>query len=81
MPPWPRLTDREQVTVPCASFDSFQSGNKAFSLAADNGCVEMLKMLMDEYEMATMKPNQARVDSGCLMPKRVWRHICYEFHL
>ncbi|XP_075871211.1 ankyrin repeat and death domain-containing protein 1A isoform X2 [Nelusetta ayraudi] len=35
-----------------------KSGNKAFSLAAESGCVDMLKMLMDEYDMATMKPNK-----------------------
>lgn len=34
------------------------SGNNAFSLAAENGCVEMLEMLMDEYNMATMMPNK-----------------------
>uniref|UniRef100_A0A672HML3 Ankyrin repeat and death domain containing 1B n=1 Tax=Salarias fasciatus TaxID=181472 RepID=A0A672HML3_SALFA len=32
-----------------------QSGNRAFAQAAKNGCVEMLEMLMDTYDMATMK--------------------------
>lgn len=57
-------------------------------MAAENGCVEMLEMLMDEYDMATMKPNKVCVDLVCLhltilrllMHKRVWLHI-YEFHL
>ncbi|XP_028271008.1 ankyrin repeat and death domain-containing protein 1B isoform X2 [Parambassis ranga] len=35
-----------------------QSGNRAFALAAEHGCVDMLKMLMDPYNMATMKPNK-----------------------
>lgn len=30
-------------------------------MAAENGCVEMLEMLMDEYNMATMEPNKVRV--------------------
>lgn len=35
-----------------------QSGNRAFALAAEHGCVEMLEMLMHPYNMATMKPNK-----------------------
>ncbi|XP_071338846.1 ankyrin repeat and death domain-containing protein 1A isoform X2 [Trachinotus anak] len=35
-----------------------QSGQRAFTLAAKHGCVEMLEMLMEPYKMATMKPNQ-----------------------
>uniref|UniRef100_UPI0037E964DE ankyrin repeat and death domain-containing protein 1B n=1 Tax=Semicossyphus pulcher TaxID=241346 RepID=UPI0037E964DE len=35
-----------------------QSGHRAFALAAEHGCVEMLEMLMDPYNMATMKPNK-----------------------
>ncbi|XP_041642381.1 ankyrin repeat and death domain-containing protein 1A [Cheilinus undulatus] len=35
-----------------------QSGKRAFALAAEHGCVEMLELLMDPYEMATMKPNK-----------------------
>ncbi|XP_060893989.1 ankyrin repeat and death domain-containing protein 1B [Labrus mixtus] len=35
-----------------------QSGNQAFALAAEHGCVEMLELLMDPYMMGTMKPNK-----------------------
>ncbi|KAK2837365.1 hypothetical protein Q5P01_014577 [Channa striata] len=35
-----------------------KSGHRAFALAAEHGCVQMLEMLMDPYEMATMKPNK-----------------------
>ncbi|CAG07876.1 unnamed protein product, partial [Tetraodon nigroviridis] len=35
-----------------------QSGNRAFALAADNGCVNMLEVLREQYNMDTMKPNQ-----------------------
>ncbi|XP_070760393.1 ankyrin repeat and death domain-containing protein 1B [Enoplosus armatus] len=35
-----------------------QSGHRAFALAAEHGCVEMLDMLMVPYNMATMKPNK-----------------------
>ncbi|XP_038560445.1 ankyrin repeat and death domain-containing protein 1B-like [Micropterus salmoides] len=35
-----------------------QSGHGAFALAAEHGCVQMLDMLMDPYNMATMKPNK-----------------------
>ncbi|XP_040012311.1 ankyrin repeat and death domain-containing protein 1B [Xiphias gladius] len=35
-----------------------QSGHRAFALAAEHGCVEMLEMLMEPYKMATMKPNK-----------------------
>ncbi|CAN9513308.1 unnamed protein product [Ophioblennius macclurei] len=35
-----------------------QSGNRAFAQAAKNGCVEMLEMLIDPYDMATMKPDK-----------------------
>lgn len=48
----------------------FQWGNRAFSLAAENGCVHMMKMLMNQYDMATMKPNKAGVDSGCFCVSR-----------
>lgn len=48
-----------------------QAGNKAFSLAAENGCVDMLRLLMDDYDMATMKPNKVGVDSGYLNPHSV----------
>uniref|UniRef100_H3DD98 Ankyrin repeat and death domain containing 1B n=1 Tax=Tetraodon nigroviridis TaxID=99883 RepID=H3DD98_TETNG len=34
------------------------SGNRAFALAADNGCVNMLEVLREQYNMDTMKPNQ-----------------------
>ncbi|KAM3611906.1 uncharacterized protein V6R79_025675 [Siganus canaliculatus] len=34
------------------------SGNRAFALAAEHGCVDMLDMLMEPYKMATMKPNK-----------------------
>ncbi|XP_026198084.1 ankyrin repeat and death domain-containing protein 1B [Anabas testudineus] len=34
------------------------SGHHTYALAAENGCVQMLEMLMDPYEMASMKPNQ-----------------------
>lgn len=34
-----------------------QSGHRAFALAAEHGCVETLQMLIDPYNMATMKPN------------------------
>ncbi|TWW60062.1 Ankyrin repeat and death domain-containing protein 1A [Takifugu flavidus] len=33
------------------------SGNRAFGLAAENGCVDMLEMLLEQYNMDTMKPN------------------------
>nr|XP_046242911.1 ankyrin repeat and death domain-containing protein 1B [Scatophagus argus] len=36
-----------------------KSGNRPFALAAEHGCVEMLEMLMDSYDMATMKPNKS----------------------
>lgn len=35
-----------------------RSGNRPFALAAEHGCAEMLDMLMEPYEMATMKPNK-----------------------
>ncbi|KAL3063110.1 hypothetical protein OYC64_002819 [Pagothenia borchgrevinki] len=35
-----------------------QSGHRAFALAAEHGCVEMLEMLMVPYDMGTMKPNK-----------------------
>ncbi|XP_023137265.2 ankyrin repeat and death domain-containing protein 1B [Amphiprion ocellaris] len=35
-----------------------KSGHRAFALAAEHGCVEMLEMLMEPYNMATMKPNK-----------------------
>ncbi|XP_044050943.1 ankyrin repeat and death domain-containing protein 1A [Siniperca chuatsi] len=35
-----------------------QSGHRAFALAAEHGCVEMLDMLMEPHNMATMKPNK-----------------------
>ncbi|XP_070689859.1 ankyrin repeat and death domain-containing protein 1B [Pempheris klunzingeri] len=35
-----------------------ESGHQAFALAAEHGCVQMLEMLMDQYNMATMKPNK-----------------------
>ncbi|XP_068994985.1 ankyrin repeat and death domain-containing protein 1B isoform X1 [Embiotoca jacksoni] len=35
-----------------------QSGHRAFALAAEHGCVEMLEILMEPYNMATMKPNK-----------------------
>uniref|UniRef100_A0A3Q3J6Y3 Death domain-containing protein n=1 Tax=Monopterus albus TaxID=43700 RepID=A0A3Q3J6Y3_MONAL len=34
------------------------SGNRPFALAAEHGHVEMLQMLMDPYQMATMVPNK-----------------------
>ncbi|XP_034547628.1 ankyrin repeat and death domain-containing protein 1B [Notolabrus celidotus] len=36
-----------------------QSEHRAFALAAKHGCVEMLELLMDPYDMATMKPNKS----------------------
>lgn len=41
-----------------ASFLVFQSGHRAFALAAEHGCVKMLQVLMEPYNMATMKPNK-----------------------
>ncbi|XP_029017328.1 ankyrin repeat and death domain-containing protein 1A [Betta splendens] len=35
-----------------------QSGHQAFALAAEHGCVQMLEMLMEPYQMAAMKPNK-----------------------
>ncbi|KAM9360086.1 uncharacterized protein ankdd1b [Symphorus nematophorus] len=35
-----------------------ESGHRAFALAAEHGCVDMLEMLIDPYNMATMKPNK-----------------------
>ncbi|CAJ1068896.1 ankyrin repeat and death domain-containing protein 1B [Xyrichtys novacula] len=35
-----------------------KSGHRAFLLAAKHGCVEMLELLLDPYNMATMKPNK-----------------------
>ncbi|XP_014897665.1 ankyrin repeat and death domain-containing protein 1A isoform X4 [Poecilia latipinna] len=35
-----------------------QSGHLPFALAAEHGSIEMLKMLMEPYNMATMKPNK-----------------------
>ncbi|XP_037536997.1 ankyrin repeat and death domain-containing protein 1B [Nematolebias whitei] len=35
-----------------------QSGHRPFALAAEHGCVDMLQILMEPYNMATMKPNQ-----------------------
>ncbi|XP_010782796.1 ankyrin repeat and death domain-containing protein 1A [Notothenia coriiceps] len=35
-----------------------QSGHRAFALAAEHGCVEMLEMLMVRYDMGTMEPNK-----------------------
>ncbi|XP_038126897.1 ankyrin repeat and death domain-containing protein 1B isoform X3 [Cyprinodon tularosa] len=35
-----------------------QSGNRPFALAAEHGSLEMLKILMEPYSMATMKPNK-----------------------
>ncbi|XP_076588052.1 uncharacterized protein ankdd1b [Chaetodon auriga] len=35
-----------------------QSGNRAFALAAEHGCVDTLELLMGPYNMATMKPNK-----------------------
>ncbi|XP_078808397.1 uncharacterized protein ankdd1b isoform X2 [Oryzias latipes] len=35
-----------------------QLGRRPFALAAEHGCVEMLKILMEPYNMATMKPNK-----------------------
>ncbi|KAI9521573.1 hypothetical protein NQZ68_003727 [Dissostichus eleginoides] len=35
-----------------------KSGHRAFALAAEHGCVEMLEMLMVPYDMGTMKPNK-----------------------
>ncbi|XP_068615407.1 ankyrin repeat and death domain-containing protein 1B-like [Brachionichthys hirsutus] len=34
------------------------SGNRAFALAAEHGCVDVLVMLMETYHMDTMKPNK-----------------------
>ncbi|XP_053277690.1 ankyrin repeat and death domain-containing protein 1B isoform X1 [Pleuronectes platessa] len=34
------------------------TGHQAFALAAEHGCVDMLQMLMNPYEMASMKPNK-----------------------
>uniref|UniRef100_H2SZC4 Ankyrin repeat and death domain containing 1B n=1 Tax=Takifugu rubripes TaxID=31033 RepID=H2SZC4_TAKRU len=39
------------------------SGNRAFGLAAENGCVDMLEMLLEQYNMDTMKPNLVCRDS------------------
>lgn len=47
--------------VVCASILIFQSGHRAFALAAEHGSVEMLEMLMEPYKMATMKPNKVCV--------------------
>lgn len=41
-----------------ASFLVFQSEHRAFALAAEHGCVKMLQVLMEPYNMATMKPNK-----------------------
>ncbi|KAM4576696.1 ankyrin repeat and death domain-containing protein 1A [Odontesthes bonariensis] len=35
-----------------------QSGHRPFALAAEHGCVKMLEILMEPYNMATMKPNK-----------------------
>ncbi|XP_008417083.1 ankyrin repeat and death domain-containing protein 1B isoform X2 [Poecilia reticulata] len=35
-----------------------QSGHRPFALAAEHGSIEMLKILMEPYNMATMKPNK-----------------------
>ncbi|KAK5871361.1 hypothetical protein PBY51_004246 [Eleginops maclovinus] len=35
-----------------------QSGHRAFALAAEHGCAEMLEKLMVPYDMGTMKPNK-----------------------
>ncbi|XP_041856626.1 ankyrin repeat and death domain-containing protein 1B isoform X2 [Melanotaenia boesemani] len=35
-----------------------QSGRLPFALAAERGCVQMLEMLMEPYNMATMKPDK-----------------------
>lgn len=42
----------------CNSILILQSGRRAFALAAEHGCVDMLEMLTEPYEMATMKPNK-----------------------
>ncbi|XP_030592732.1 ankyrin repeat and death domain-containing protein 1A [Archocentrus centrarchus] len=34
------------------------SGHRAFALAAEHGCVKMLQVLMEPYNMATMKPSK-----------------------
>lgn len=47
----------------CTMFCIFQSGHRPFALAAEHGCVEMLKILTDPYNMATMKP-----DKVCVCP-------------
>lgn len=48
-----------------ALFLVFQSGHRAFALAAEHGCVKMLQVLMEPYNMATMKPNKVR-ERTCL---------------
>lgn len=70
----------------CGCFLSFQSGNWAFTLAAEHGCVEMLDMLMNQYNMATMKPNEVRVSlsfrSVCVLQSvAVYAHSCLSAHL
>ncbi|XP_049435757.1 ankyrin repeat and death domain-containing protein 1A [Epinephelus fuscoguttatus] len=35
-----------------------QSGHRPFALAAEHGCVEMMDMLIEQYNMVTMKPNK-----------------------
>lgn len=47
--------------LPVAPFVVFQSGHRAFALAAEHGCVKMLQVLMEPYKMATMKPNKVCV--------------------
>lgn len=55
-------------------------------MAAEHGCVEMLDMLMDQYNMATMKPNKVCVDFSfwcvCILQSTaIYAHMCLRAHL
>lgn len=67
--------------VVCTSIIIFQSGHRAFALAAEHGCVEMMDTLTRPYNMDTMKPNKVCVDFKCFwfvcyLCSCVWVHIC-----
>ncbi len=73
----------------CTSIPTCQSGHRPFALAAEHGCVEMLEMLMDQYNMATMKPNKVCVDLFMrfwfvciyLQHTPAYAHVCLSAHL
>jgi len=44
-----------------------QSGHRPFALAAEHGCVEMLEIQMEPYNMATMKPNKVCAAAAALL--------------